>query len=993
MKKNLKKLSLAVIFAMAVSLITPAAQVAEAATTKTFTYAEQKTGDTVTTLVMNKGEKVDLKFNGVSNWKTYKYKWVSSNTKVAVVDSAGMITALSEGVATIKLTVSGGDGTKYTSTGVTVYVDSIEQEVTIGTSSKDEIKSYTMEMNQKIALKANGIKDNVGGRYEFSWSSTDTSVATINEKGIITPVAPGLSVIQLTVKKVFSGEEFEATPIALLVKGEGEAPAATATPAPTKKPSATATPAPTKKPDATATPTPTATPIPTVTPVPSDEYVGYSVTLKSDKELLLTFDQKVDYTTTDIQLYQLITAGSTVIPVKWEVANVTTDSTGRQLSVVPVIPFSNGDKYMVKAGSADVNGSAINVIIGEPNRIEITYKCLGTEGVAYAYDDASTIDVPVELSYRLYFGNIDVTETYADRGYMSYGFAANKYYDNVVIGDNTLHFYAPNVSVALTGTYTYYNDQGISKDLTGTVAIRSTKLPAYGIIGVVNSTIIDGSAANFGKIDWNNTTSQIVANKDNAKLVAMLADTYGNFYVTDERGVDKANNIYYINDVEQLFSKYGYGVEFSAADQNQIIVAPDGSIYPFKATSGTVILVTLTNNGLSGSNNYSRTIGACQVRVLDESKLSSMTADTTRVTLATSAMPGYENRFCEADVKILFKDQYGNKWSGTTALEVSSTVAAVNNALDGSSLAPARLDGTTLHIDAKNIRSVTNVMSVPLTVTDTLTNKRVTINVTLQNPTTANGSINVTGWNLGLQNSTISLGEPEDNEWVQYAAVEAYKTSSNGIKVGLYDDLHILTTSNHTFTTSNCSAGQVYVLVKGPDNKVVPMAANSDSLGVYVDSANNCVKVNVAAPKSSGSLVQDTLAAGTYTVTATRIVNVGTVVQKNVLNTSFTVVDNTKDVTFRAVKSVSTPLTVSGSNDQAGVKEVAANCLTFNLDGEAWTTLTSNMITNVEYIMNGNTVVIRKVEFAVPVDGTNPYGMSYIKTCEVNKAIKTGVVE
>ena len=292
MKKNLKKLSLAVIFAMAVSLITPAAQVAEAATTKTFTYAEQKTGDTVTTLVMNKGEKVDLKFNGVSNWKTYKYKWVSSNTKVAVVDSAGMITALSEGVATIKLTVSGGDGTKYTSTGVTVYVDSIEQEVTIGTSSKDEIKSYTMEMNQKIALKANGIRDNVGGRYEFNWSSTDTSVATINEKGIITPVAPGLSVIQLTVKKVFSGEEFEATPIALLVKGEGEAPAATATPAPTKKPDATATPAPTKKPDATATPIPTATPTPTVTPVPSDKYVGYSVTLKSDKELLLTFDQK-----------------------------------------------------------------------------------------------------------------------------------------------------------------------------------------------------------------------------------------------------------------------------------------------------------------------------------------------------------------------------------------------------------------------------------------------------------------------------------------------------------------------------------------------------------------------------------------------------------------------------------------------------------------------------------------------------------------------------
>ena len=93
------------------------------------------------------------------------------------------------------------------------------------------------------------------------------------------------------------------------------------------------------------------------------------------------------------------------------------------------------------------------------------------------------------------------------------------------------------------------------------------------------------------------------------------------------------------------------------------------------------------------------------------------------------------------------------------------------------------------------------------------------------------------------------------------------------------------------------------------------------------------------------------------------------------------------------MKSVSTPLTVSGSNDLSGIKAVVANTLTFNLDGEAWTAMNENMITDVEYVMNGNTVVIRKVEFAVPVDGTTFYTMSYKKTCEVNKAIRTGVVE
>ena len=76
-----------------------------------------------------------------------------------------------------------------------------------------------------------------------------------------------------------------------------------------------------------------------------------------------------------------------------------------------------------------------------------------------------------------------------------------------------------------------------------------------------------------------------------------------------------------------------------------------------------------------------------------------------------------------------------------------------------------------------------------------------------------------------------------------------------------------------------------------------------------------------------------------------------------------------------------------------GIKQVVANTLTFNLGGKAWNTMNSAMITNVEYVMQGNTVVIRKVEFAVPVDGSNAYGMSYIKSCEVNKAIKTGVFQ
>ena len=948
MKKMLRKLSLALVFAMAVSLIAPAVQTAEAAEKKTFTYAEQVTGDAVTTLFMDKGEKVDLKFNGVTNWRTYKYKWASSNTKVAAVDSAGVVTAISDGVATIKLTISGGDGTQYTSTGVTVYVG-LDQAVTIGTATQNEIKSYTIEMGKTTTLKANGLKDNVGDRYEFDWSSTDTNVATINSAGVITPKAPGLTVICLTVKKVFSGETMEATPIALLVTEKG-AYVPTITPTPTGKPTATVTPTPTYKPAVTVTPTAIPT---TVTPVPSDSYVPYTVKLESDRSFLLTFESKVDYTTTDIELYQLIVAGNTVIPVKWEVANVTTDSTGKKLQVVSASTLTNGEQYLIKAGPADTDGTKVNVYIGAPNRIEITYECLGKEGVAYSYDEVAAIDVPVTLSYQLYYGTIDVTETYCNRGYMNYEFVANKYYDNVSLNDNILTFFDSNVSVVVAGTFTYYTDNGASKDIKSTIAIKSTKLPAYGITGVIKTTIIDGSASNLTKIDWNNTTDQVIANTVNTKVVALIADTYGNYYSTDERGVDKSQKIYSINDPEQLFLKCGYGIEFSAPDPNQILIGSDGSMYPFKATSKAAAIITLTNNGMNGNSNYSRNIGACQIKVLEEKKLSSVAVEKTGITLAASALSGYENRFCTTDVEILLKDQYGNEWDGDYDLELSSAVTDVNNALDGSSYAPARLVDNILHIDASNIKRVTNRTAVSFVITETTTNRKVTVNVTLQSPTTSNGEIKTSGWSLGLDNSKVVLGNQNNDEWIQDATIEAFKLSNNGVKVGLYDNLKVLETSNYSFTISNCHAGEVYVLVKGP-NGIVSIANNENSVGVYVDEINHCVKVNVSAPKTSGSLIQEALPAGTYTVTATRIVSIGNTVQKAVQTTTFTVVDNTKNVTFRSLKSISTPLTVSGNNDFAGAKAIIESVFTFNLGGELWSAMNANMITNVEYVKNGN---------------------------------------
>lgn len=222
MKKHLEKFASMLVLCILFAMVIPATQTAFAAT-KTFEYADQETGKIVTALQMELGGKADLKFSGVSNWKTYTYKWISSNEKVAKVDSNGLITAVGNGTATIELLISGGDGTQYTSTGVLVTVGKI-QKITIGTVTESEIEYATVKTGEVLIMKAYGVPDG----YECTWSSTNEHIAVVSN-GIIMPLKAGLTVVQLTATNLINGEKISAVPIALQVTDEKTA-AATTTP-------------------------------------------------------------------------------------------------------------------------------------------------------------------------------------------------------------------------------------------------------------------------------------------------------------------------------------------------------------------------------------------------------------------------------------------------------------------------------------------------------------------------------------------------------------------------------------------------------------------------------------------------------------------------------------------------------------------------------------------------------------------------------------------
>jgi len=971
MKKQFRKLALAVVFALTVSFIAPAARVVDAATTKTFTYSEQKTSDPVTTLVMDKGEKVDLKFDGVSNWKTYKYKWASSNTKVAVVDSTGMVTAIGPGVATVKLTISGGDGTQYKSTGVTVHVG-LEQNVTIGTSTQDEIKSYTLSKGNQVALKAKGLMDNVGGRYEFQWTSTDPEVATVASNGVVTAKKEGLTVIMLTAKKIFSGKTMTAMPIAFLVGDGTGLPVATATPAPTQKPGTTATP----------TPTPTATPKVTATPTPTPviEAGSYAVSVTTDRSITVSFGTKLTSVPTNAILSELLESDGSDIPINRTIKKMELDSTGTKLTITAEDTFRNG-RYNIKFGESDA-GRTFQVNIGIPNRVDIVYSCLGRENVAYAYDDDMSIDVPVQLDYKLYYGNVDVTESYKEDADVQFELVSPTNSEYVQMDYDQLHFYKAKQTAVIRATYTYYTETGIKKEVKDTTSILAQEIGSYTISHVAKWTIIDDT--DNSKIDWDNTVNKVVAGKENFKVVALLADSYGFYYSTDERGVDKANNIYSVNDDDTLFAMKGYEYSFNSSNDDDFFIEGTGELFTYQAKNRVATYLTLYNGDEWSSGQ--RNLGAWQFTIQAESKLNSVTIEDTSITLLEEALtPEDEKRFCEADVIVTLYDQYGYKWTGDSDLAVSCTTSAVNNIIDDvASLEKGENAGEwILHINAKEIANETTKSSVSIVVTDTDTKKKDSITVALKDPTGNKDDIVVDDWAVGVKESNITFGDGNLTEVDAKAEIEIYQLSKTGdYKVGLLKNgsldeesnpvkIILQTSRTKTFTSTNCNEGEVYVLVQKPNGSVVDFADNESELGLWQDRTTGEVFFNVTKYDDSTKTLSY-VDAGKYTIKVTKINKIsGTSVSKDVNTSSFTVVDNTKDVTFVSLNGTKTSNSVSIANDP-DCKEIILELFNFELGGVTWSNITEDMIIGVTHTAPVNDKIrISEIEFAVPADGKN----------------------
>lgn len=111
--------------------------------------------------------------------------WTSTNSAAVSVNASGVATAVSNGTALIQATADGITGSAQ------VTVDAVPVSMTIST-----LQTFTrIGQQQRLTVTAQDSSGNNIGNPSVVWSSSATSVATVNDSGVVTSVSDGNATI------------------------------------------------------------------------------------------------------------------------------------------------------------------------------------------------------------------------------------------------------------------------------------------------------------------------------------------------------------------------------------------------------------------------------------------------------------------------------------------------------------------------------------------------------------------------------------------------------------------------------------------------------------------------------------------------------------------------------------------------------------------------------------------------------------------------------
>ena len=159
--------------------------------------------------------------------------WTSSNTSVATVSSSGVVTGKSKGTATITVTANDGNGAQATcAVEVKQYVTRITLDKTSITLNEGQEQMLIPTVNPSTAADKS-----------LNWTSSNTSVATVNAEGKVTAVSKGTATIKaeakdgsgkyascsVTVKRIVSSIQLNKTSLVLYLGASSGSERLTAT--------------------------------------------------------------------------------------------------------------------------------------------------------------------------------------------------------------------------------------------------------------------------------------------------------------------------------------------------------------------------------------------------------------------------------------------------------------------------------------------------------------------------------------------------------------------------------------------------------------------------------------------------------------------------------------------------------------------------------------------------------------------------------------------
>ena len=130
-----------------------------------------------------------------TNAKNKSVTWSSSNENIATVNSRGRVSAVGAGTATITATTVDGGLTATCTVNVTQKIVSV-------TGISLDVDSIELDAGDTRTLIATVLPRNATNK-EVIWTSTDPSVATVDENGLITAISAGETII--TVKTIDGG--------------------------------------------------------------------------------------------------------------------------------------------------------------------------------------------------------------------------------------------------------------------------------------------------------------------------------------------------------------------------------------------------------------------------------------------------------------------------------------------------------------------------------------------------------------------------------------------------------------------------------------------------------------------------------------------------------------------------------------------------------------------------------------------------------------------